>query len=86
MPEVSRFFGMVVTMYWNDHAPPHFHVRYGGDSAVISIDRPHVLEGKLSARALALAIEWAELRQNELRADWELARRMQPLLPIHPLE
>jgi Domain of unknown function (DUF4160) len=86
MPEVSRFFGMVVAMYYNDHAPPHFHVRYGKQKAVIGIDPVAVLHGQLSPKASALVREWASLHQAELMADWELARQQEPLNRIDPLE
>ena len=86
MPEISRFFGMVIAMYYNDHAPPHFHVRYGKQKAVIGIDPMELLAGKLSRRVLGLALEWGELHQEELMADWDLAREQSPLNSIDPLE
>ena len=57
MPEISRFFGIVIAMYYNDHSPPHFHVRYAGQKAVLAIDSLTVLEGEIPPRALGLAIE-----------------------------
>jgi hypothetical protein len=86
MPEISRFFGMVVAMFYNDHAPPHFHVRYGEHKALIAIDSVSVLEGRLPRRAQALVLEWAAQHQAELMADWELARQQVPLNRIDPLE
>ena len=86
MPEISRFFGMVIAMYYNDHAPPHFHVRYAEQKAIVGIDSLEVLEGKLSPKARALVLEWAEAHQEELRTDWELAREQAPLNRIDPLE
>jgi len=86
MPEISRFFGMVIAMYYNDHAPPHFHVRYAQQKAVVGIDPLELLEGKLSPKARALVLEWAQLHQAELMADWELARQQAPLNEIEPLE
>ena len=86
MPEISRFFGLIITMFYNDHPPPHFHVRYGEQRALIAIDSLTVLEGHLSPRALGLVIEWAVRHRQELVADWELARRNSPLNPIAPLE
>jgi hypothetical protein len=86
MPEISRFFGMVIAMYYNDHAPPHFHVRYGKQKAVIGINPVDLLEGKLSRRAKNLVLEWATAHQAELMADWELARQQAPLNKIDPLE
>jgi hypothetical protein len=86
VPEISRFFGLVVLMFYNDHAPPHFHVRYGGQRALIGIEALAVLEGRLTPKALGLIVEWASMHQEELRADWERARRQEPLQPIAPLE
>jgi hypothetical protein len=86
MPEISRFFGMVVQMYYNDHEPPHFHVRYAGRKALIAIETSAVLRGSLSPRALGLVIEWVALDRAELMEDWSLARADSVLRPIAPLE
>ena len=86
MPEISRFFGIVIAMFYADHQPPHFHARYGQNRAIIGIDGLSILEGHLPPRALGLVMEWAALHQAELRADWELARRQAPLREIAPLE
>ena len=86
MPEISRFLGVVVAMLYNDHAPPHFHVRYGDQRATVGIDPPVLLAGRLSPRVLGLVMEWAALQRDELVADWERARAQQPLLPVPPLE
>jgi len=86
MPEISRFFGMVVTMNYNDHAPPHFHVRYGSQKALVGIDALTVLRGRLSPRMLGLVVEWASLHREELLEDWELARQQAVLNKIDPLE
>jgi hypothetical protein len=86
LPEISRFFGIIIAMFCNDHAPPHFHVRYGSQRAVVDIATLSVLEGALSPRALGLVVEWAAQHRAELRTNWELARRHAPLKPIEPLE
>lgn len=86
MPEISRFFGMVIQMYYNDHNPPHFHVRYGANRALVSIEQIEVFQGSLPPRALSLVKEWALLHKAELVSDWELARTEAQLLPIEPLE
>lgn len=86
MPEVSRFFGIVITMYYNDHEPPHFHARYGDQTALIAIDTFNVLAGGLPSRALGLVLEWASSHRGELLEDWKRARSQQPLQPIQPLE
>ena len=86
MPEISRFFGIIILMYYNDHPPPHFHVRYGGQKALVGIESLTILEGKLSPRVLGLVVEWASMHQEELMSDWEHARRQEPLGLILPLE
>jgi len=58
MPELARFFGIIIAMYYNDHSPPHFHAKYEADQAVIRIETGEVIEGNLSARALRLVEEW----------------------------
>jgi hypothetical protein len=86
MPEISRFFGMVILMYWDEHNPPHFHVRHGDDTAVINIKSLELMEGALSRRALNMILDWAELHQQQLLKDWDLCQ--QSLLPnkIEPLK
>ena len=73
-------------MYYNDHQPPHFHVRYGEQKAIFSIESLTVLRGGLTPRALGLVVEWASRHQEELVDEWERARRQEPLKPIVPLE
>jgi hypothetical protein len=86
MPKVSEFFGIVIALFYADHAPPHFHARYGQHEALVDIDSLAVLRGALPRRALALVLEWATLHRWELRADWDRARQGLPLAPIPPLE
>jgi hypothetical protein len=86
LPEISRFFGIIVAMFYNDHPPPHFHVRYGDQRAIVDIATLSVLEGSLSPRVLGLVVEWAAQHRDELWANWELARRHAPLNPVPPLE
>ena len=86
MPEISRFFGLIIALYYNDHQPPHFHVRYGEQQAIIGIENLVLLRGILSPRTLWLVIEWASLHQDELKENWRLARAQQPLKPIKPLD
>ncbi len=86
MPTISSFFGMLIQMFWNDHAPPHFHCVYGEYEAVIGIRDLQVIEGELPRRALNLVLDWAELHQAELLEDWELCRAKQQPKPIAPLE
>jgi hypothetical protein len=86
VPTISRFFGIVITMYYRDHAPPHFHARYGEHDAEIGIEDSRVMEGALPPRALRLVVEWAALHRDELRENWASAREERPLKPIAPLE
>lgn len=86
MPEISRFFGIIIAMFYNDHNPPHFHARYGSYKAAIKIDDFKVLEGYLPPRALGLVMEWAAIHKGELLMDWELAIERKPLSPIEPLK
>ncbi len=86
MPEISRFFGIVIAMYYEDHAPPHFHARYAGLRASIAIETLEVISGRLSPRARGLVTEWAAQHTAELLEDWELARTGAPLKRIEPLD
>lgn len=86
MPEICRFYGIVVAMFYNDHEPPHFHVRYGGVRALYSVETLEVLEGRLPPRAHNLVMEWAALHRRELAENWRQARAMRPLSKIEPLE
>ena len=86
MPIVSRFFGIIISMYYNDHQPPHFHIRYGEYRAQMAIETLAIIEGELPRRVVNLTMEWAALHRDELRVDWELARNGQPLERIVPLD
>ena len=86
MPEISRFFGIIITMNYNDHAPPHFHVRYGGQNALIGIHSLTLLQGNLPPRDFGLVMEWASMHQAELILNWDRARRQAELMGIAPLE
>ncbi len=85
MPRISYFFGIVVTMYYNDHSPPHFHATYGDDEATVAIDTFEILWGDLPNRAMAMVLEWAAAHRDELRANWDRARQGVLLAPIDPL-
>jgi hypothetical protein len=85
MPEISRFLGIVIAMFYSDHAPPHFHARYGEYDVTVRID-DGVVEGRFPRRALALVQEWYALHREELRENWERARSRKPLQKIEPLE
>lgn len=88
MPRVSAFYGIVIWMYHDEirHlGRPHFHARYGDDEASIDIEDLAVIAGRIPPRALRLVVEWAGAHQQELRENWERARRHQPLQKIDPL-
>ena len=86
MPELCRFYGIVVRMYFDDHAPPHFHASYGGEEIVVGISTRAVLRGHLPPRAQGLVVEWASLRQVELHDAWNRAKRLENPGKIAPLE
>ena len=85
MPEVSRFYGIAVRMYFADHWPPHFHAEYGKHEALIGIEDLRVIAGSLPARAFGLVQEWAVILQTELAALWLRTRQSQPLSKIEAL-
>jgi hypothetical protein len=85
MPELSRFYGIVIRMYYDDHGPPHFHAYYGDMEVVVDVRTLAVLAGKLSSRAMGLVIEWASLHQQELIDAWQKASQMRPPGKIDPL-
>ena len=86
MPEISRFLGIVITMYFNDHNPPHFHVRYEDFRAVLGVAPIELRDGRLPPRVLGLVIEWAQMHQRELLENWTMLaaegkfRRIAPLV------
>ena len=86
LPEISRFFGIVIAMFYKDHNPPHFHAYHGAHEAAIGIRDGAVLWGDLPARALRHVQEWRMRHLRDLEEDWERARRRQTLEPIAPLE
>jgi len=86
MPSISEFFGIVIYVYYNDHAPPHFHAKYAEHEALFRIDTLEVYSGELPVRAYALVLEWASLHRAELLHDWDLARQGLSLKEIEPLQ
>jgi hypothetical protein len=85
MPEISRFLGIVIAIYWKDHGIPHFHAKYGDHRASFAIVDLRVLEGAMPPRATALVLEWAMLHRDALLEDWNLAMASKPLKPVDPL-
>ena len=85
MPELSRFYGIAIKMFYNDHNPPHFHAEYGNQQMVVDANTLAVIGGRLPPRALGLVMEWAAQHQAELQHAWQQARNMQQLDRIDPL-
>ncbi|MDQ6900574.1 MAG: DUF4160 domain-containing protein [Candidatus Dormibacteraeota bacterium] len=85
MPRLSAFYGIVIAMYHNDHEPPHFHARYGGEQAQVSLDTLAILNGSLPPRALRLVQQWARMHRAELDTAWQRARAGLNLDAIEPL-
>ena len=85
MPEISRFLGIVITMYFRDHSPPHFHARYGREEAKFSIETLEVLKGELSRRVTSLIREWANEHRSELMENWNAMLEEKPFTKIDPL-
>ena len=86
MPEISRFLGIVIVIYWKEHGVPHFHAKYGSHRASFGITDLRLLEGRLPPRVTGLVLEWAALHHDELLQDWALAMDKKALHPIAPLE
>ncbi len=85
MPAISRFFGIVIAMFFDDHDPPHFHARHAAGEARIRIDTLEVMDSTLGRRQHRLVMAWAELHQQELTENWNRARAGETLNPIEPL-
>jgi hypothetical protein len=85
VPRISFFYGIVVTMYFYDHDPPHFHAEYAKHHAATAIGSNDVLVGSLPSRALKLVTEWASLHREELEADWQRTKDGGSPEPIDPL-
>jgi hypothetical protein len=86
MPEVSRFYGIVIQIYYGDHPPPHFHALYAGAVVKIAIDTLQVIDGAIPRRALGLVLEWASAHRAELREAFERAAALQVPGKIAPLD
>lgn len=86
MPTVSVFYGITIAMFYDEHAPPHFHATYGGDEVLINIRTLRTYKGALPRRAMKLVLEWARLHQAELLANWDRARTGGTIGRIAPLD
>jgi hypothetical protein len=85
MPEISRFLGIVIAMYYKEHSPPHFHAKYGGQRAAFSIQDLRMIEGKLPQRIISLVLEWAFQHRDELMENWRRVECKEDLQYIEPL-
>ena len=86
MPTISQFFGIVIQMFWREHAPPHFHALYAEYEVLIDIRTLEINKGSLPKRALAMVLEWAVQHRTELMEDWNLCQQKQLPKSIAPLE
>jgi len=86
MPELSRFFGIIIRMYYDDHPPPHFHAIYDDEEMQVTIEPIAILNGQLPRRATSMVIEWAALHQRELLANWRRLEAEQTVVKIKPLD
>lgn len=86
VPTISRFFGIVIAMYFDDHGAPHFHARHADGGAKVRIDTLEAIDSTLSRRHLRLVLAWAELHQHELMENWRRARAGETLQSVEPLK
>ena len=84
MPTISMFYGIIISMFFDDHNPPHFHAKYQEYRAIFSI-AGELLEGDLPLNKKQLVLAWAEIHRDELSADWELAKNKEEIYKIEPL-
>ena len=84
MPQISLFYGIIIMMYFSDHAPAHFHAWYGNYKVTVSI-KDGVVKGEMPARALRMILEWLDLHRDELMVNWERACKGEVLNKIEPL-
>ena len=85
MPEISLFYGIKVTMYYDDHNPPHFHAEYNGNKIIVDIIKGKVIKGGFPSKQLKLILAWATIHQDELMQNWELSKDGKLLNRINPL-
>lgn len=85
MPEISRFYGIIIFMFFNEHNPPHFHVKYQEFEAIVEIN-DGIVHGSLPRRALTLIFDWLDLHREELLENWNLMAERKPLKSIEPLK
>lgn len=85
MPEICRFYGIIILMFWDDHNPPHLHVKYGDYRAIITLDQP-AIQGYLPIRVAKMVFEWLSLHESELKNNWEKLVNGEQPNKIEPLK
>jgi hypothetical protein len=85
MPEISRFYGIIIKIYFSEHNPPHFHAEYGEYKVVVDLEND-VIKGFMPNRALKLLIEWTDLHKDELIENWQQCRNEKSPKKIEPLK
>lgn len=87
MPEISRFYGIIIGMFWSEkqHNAAHVHARYGDGIAVFLVESAKLIEGSIPKRAERMVVEWIKLHKKELLEDWELAKARKKIKKIKPL-
>lgn len=85
MPIISIFYGIVIQMYWDEHAPPHFHAQYAEYEVLVNIQTLEIIRGKMPKRARILILEWAFEHRTALLEDWELCEAKKTPKKIKPL-
>ena len=86
MPTISFFYGIMIKMFFDDHAPPHFHAEYGENELIVGITPIKVLHGDAHQRMKSMVLEWAALHQEELFENWGLCKTLRTPKSIAPLE
>lgn len=85
MPVISKFFGIDIMMYYDDHNPPHFHAKYGEYKALVDINKARIIDGFMPSSQMKLILAWAIIHREELLEDWKLSQMMEELRKIEPL-
>lgn len=85
MPEICRFYGIIIYMFFSEHNPPHFHIKYQDYEATIQIN-DGIVQGKIPRTAINLVFEWLDLHKDELLENWKLMEQRKPLNKIEPLK
>ncbi|HLL47099.1 MAG TPA: DUF4160 domain-containing protein [Longimicrobiaceae bacterium] len=86
MPIISRFYGIIIRMFFRDHAPAHFHAEYGEHELIVGLDPIAILNGEAPSRVRSMVLEWTALHQQELLENWRRCRQAEPPAPVAPLE